>query len=104
MPALCSGNCIGQQTIWVSRPGDRLQEAGLDLPPRAGKQFDELGDIVANDLVLVMDDFDFQEVRPNDFLIAACMWVASCWVQWSVAGLLDHQCCCSAAPQHPKPC
>ena len=42
-----------------------VQEAGLDLPPRARKQFDELGDIVAHDLVLVMDDFDFQEVSPT---------------------------------------
>lgn len=39
-----------------------MQEAGLQLPPRSMHQFDELEDIVSSDLVLVMDDFDLQEV------------------------------------------
>ena len=75
-----------QRTICASKPGCCLQEAGLDLPPRACKQFDELGDIVANDLVLVMDDFDFQEVWHAESLDRSSMH-ASQWVQWSVAGL-----------------
>ena len=33
------------------------------------RQFDELGDIVANDLVLVMDGCDFQDVHPIDVKI-----------------------------------
>ncbi len=39
-------------------------EAGLALPPRTPRAFDEVVDIVAFDLVLVMDHFDCEEVRP----------------------------------------
>ena len=39
------------------------REAGLALPPRRARVFDELVDIVDFDLVLVMDKFDFEEAR-----------------------------------------
>lgn len=39
------------------------QEAGLSLPARSNHCFDEIKDMVDYDLVLVMDKFDFEEVR-----------------------------------------
>ena len=38
------------------------RESGLELPPRRGRCFDEVKDMVEYDLVLVMDKFDFEEV------------------------------------------
>ena len=47
------------------RVGAAAAEAGLTLPPRRPRTFDELTDIVAFDLVLVMDHFDCEEARPH---------------------------------------
>lgn len=38
------------------------REAGLKLPPRRRRCFDETRDMVDFDLILVMDKFDFEEV------------------------------------------
>ena len=38
--------------------------AGIALPPRRARVFDEVVDIVAADLVLVLDHFDLTEARP----------------------------------------
>lgn len=37
--------------------------SGLNLPPRSPLCFDQVDSIVSTDLVLVMDRFDFSEVR-----------------------------------------
>ena len=63
---------VGSASLGFCSEGEhdeRVQQAarstGLDLPPRTAVSFDEVDGIVNTDLVLVMDRFDFSEVRSH---------------------------------------
>ena len=46
-----------------ARVASVAREAGLALPPREPRVFDEMRDIVHYDLILVLDKFDLEAVR-----------------------------------------
>ena len=58
-----SFRAFGSFPLKSARRQQAAAEAGLVLRPRRARCFDEVHDIAAFDLVLVMDRYDFTEVR-----------------------------------------